>query len=61
MFEKMKGYVQYAAKALVAAAAPIVMELIDNLVVEMSNAVQGMSSAVLAAVAVYVTRNAPSP
>ena len=58
MFESIKGFVAYIAKAVAAAAGPGLVKLVDVVVVEMGSIVQTAASAAVAAVLVYFTRNA---
>jgi hypothetical protein len=57
MFEKAKGFVAYAAKAVVAAVGPVLVALFDSIAVELGSIVQTAASALVAAVLVYFTRN----
>ena len=61
MFGRIVDYLLYAKKAAVAALAPVVVELVDNLAVEMSNLVQVGVTAVLGLIAVFVAKNAATP
>lgn len=60
---KIRGYINYAAKAVVAVAVPILWEA----VVEIASALQGtfadnpLVSAALGAIAVWFARNGPKP
>lgn len=58
---KIKGFVAYAAKAVVAAVGPMLVSLFDSLAVELGSIVQTAASALVAAVLVYFTKNASSP
>ena len=60
MFEKLKGFVQYAAKAVWVAVGPAVIALVDSLVVEMGSIVQAALSALAASFIVYWVPNKPA-
>jgi len=61
MFESIKGFAAYIAKAIAAAAGPALVQLFDVVAVELGSIVQTTASALVAAVLVYFTRNAASP
>jgi hypothetical protein len=61
MIEKLKGFTQYIAKAIMAAVGPLLVEVIDNLVIEFGTIVQAAGSALVAAVLVYFVPNGPKP
>ena len=61
MVGRVKGYFKYAFKAILAAATPFVIELVDNLAIEMTNLVQLGVTTVVGGIAVFVARNAVAP
>lgn len=58
---KIKGYALYAAKAIVAAATPFVVEFIDNVVADVNDTFQTILAAAAGYAVVYFTKNAPTP
>ena len=57
MFEKLKGYFKYAAKAVVAAVSPLVIQLVNDLMIEMPGLVQAAVTALVTATLVYWVKN----
>ena len=59
MFEKLKGFVQYAAKAVWVGVGPVIVELVDNLIVDMGTIFQTALSVLAASFVVYFVPNKP--